>query len=229
MTMQLKTMILSCLMAILLWGGWVTPSEATGVVDLPPLSMGSNTWIVDQAEAISRSNEGFLQGKLANLAKKTQKEVRMVVIRRLDFGQSIEQFANELFTTWYPSPESQENQVLVVLDTLSNDTAMITGAGVKSILSEDITQSIIKETMGVPLKEGSKYNEALLEANERLSAVLSGEPDPGPPEVKSEINIESTYVSAENVDRNSSTIWVVVLLILATVIPMVTYFWYQKT
>ncbi|MFN9317428.1 MAG: YgcG family protein, partial [Microcystis sp.] len=39
-------------------------------------------------------------------------------------------------------------------------------------------------------------------------------------------NIESTFTTAEETDDKNATIWVIVLLVLATVIPMVTYFWY---
>jgi uncharacterized protein len=58
-----------------------------------------------------------------------------------------------------------------------------------------------------------------------MVAVLSGLEDPGPPEVK-ELNIEGTFTTAEETDDRSATIWTIVLLVLATVIPMVTYFWY---
>ena len=58
-----------------------------------------------------------------------------------------------------------------------------------------------------------------------MVAVLSGLEDPGPPAVK-ELNIEGTFTTAEDTDDRSAAIWTIVLLILATVIPMVTYFWY---
>jgi uncharacterized protein len=61
-----------------------------------------------------------------------------------------------------------------------------------------------------------------------LAAVLSGEPDPGPPIVENKISAESTFTKAEDTDRGSATILVVVLLILATVIPMLTYFAYVR-
>jgi uncharacterized protein len=80
--------------------------------------------------------------------------------------------------------------------------------------------------MAAPLKDGAKYNQALLSASRRLVAVLSGETDPGPPQVQA-INIESTFASAEETDDKSATIWVIVLLFFATVIPMATYFWYS--
>ncbi len=205
-------------------GIFVTPAQATGVYDMPYLSAGADTWIIDNADTLSIANEGNLSNSLKNLAKKTGQEVRMVVIRRLDFDQTIDSFSDQLFSKWFPTPEEQAKQTLLVMDTLTNDTAIRTGAEVNTILSADIATSIVQDTMGVPLRE-SKYNQAFMDAKTRLVAVLSGEADPGPPEVK-EINVAGTFTSAEDTDDRSATVWVVVLLLLATIIPMATYFFY---
>jgi uncharacterized protein len=98
---------------------------------------------------------------------------------------------------------------------------------VKSILSDEIAESVAQETLMVPLREGNKYNQAFLDAADRLVAVLSGQPDPGARVVADTLNVERTFKKAEETDQGNSTIVVVVLLIAATVIPMVTYFWYQ--
>lgn len=218
--------LLSVFFAIILaLGLLITPSFATGIYDLPPLSAGEPTWVIDQADTISRANEAKVSGDLKKLADQTGDEVRIVVIRRLDFGQTMSQFADELFNKWYPTPEAQENQTLLVIDTLTNATAIRTGKGVKNLLTDDIAESVVSETIAVPLKNGAKYNQAVLDGSRRVSAVLLGQPDPGPPDVQ-EINIESTFTSAEDTDDTSSSIWVIVLLALATLIPMVTYFWY---
>jgi uncharacterized protein len=206
-------------------GLMITPAQATGVYDLPPLTAGSSTWIIDQADTISRSNEGVLNTTLKNLATQTGNEVRMVVIRRLDFDETIENFADKLFAKWFPTPETQANQTLLVVDTLTNATAIRTGDAVAKVLNDEIAKSVVDETVAVPLKDGGKYNQALLDASDRLVAVLSGQSDPGPPTIKV-ANLEGTFASAEETDDRSSTIWVIVLLIVATVVPMVTYFWY---
>ncbi|MGK7938772.1 MAG: YgcG family protein [Crocosphaera sp.] len=203
----------------------ITPATATGVYDLPVLSAGSDTWVVDQADAISFSNENRLNGQLNKLAQNTGNEVRMIAVRRLDYGTTMEGLADDIFDKWYPSAEEKANQVILVLDTFTNKTALRQGEETQSLLTDEIATSVVKETVAVPLRKGAKYNEAFLDAGDRLVAVLSGNPDPGPPEVQ-EINIESTFTSAEDTDDTSATIWVVVLMVLATAIPMATYFWY---
>ena len=210
---------------IFTWSLWLAPALATGVYDLPILEAGSNSHIIDVADSISFANEGKLNRDLQNLTKETGQEVRMVVIRRLDFDSTIDSFADDVFSRWYPDAESQQNQTLLVMDTLTNSTAVRRGATAATLLTDEIIDSLRRETLAQPLRNGAKYNQALLAADKRLVPVLSGLADPGPPDA-SEINLEGTFATAEETDDRSATIWVVVLLALATLIPMVTYFWY---
>ena len=221
----LSSLILPLLSLMLTWEMAIAPTQATGVYDLPTLTAGSSTYLIDQAEAISRVNEGILNNDLKKLSKQTGKEVRFVVIRRLNFDETIDGFADKLFQAWYPTPEEQTNQTLVVLDTLTNSTAIRSGESVQENLTEVISKSITSETIAIPLRDGSKYNQALLGADQRLVAVLSGQADPCPP-TEEKINLESTFPSAEETDDQSATFWVIVFLVVATIIPMVTYFWY---
>ncbi len=161
-----------------------SPALATGVYDLPTLGSGSKAFLIDQAETISLANENRLNGDLKKLAQSTGQEVRFVVIRRLDFDVTIDGFADDLFSRWYPDAESQANQTLLVLDTLTNSTALRRGDTAATLLTDDIVDSLLRETVAVPLKDGAKYNQALIEADKRLSAVLAGETDPGPPPLK---------------------------------------------
>lgn len=182
---------------------------------------------MDNAEIISRSNESKLNTQLEDLAQQTGKQVHFVTIHRLDYGETAESFTTALFEKWFPTPEAQVNQVLLVLDNLTNNTAIRTGEKVKAIMPDTIAQSIAQETVLVPLKEGNKYNQAFLAAGDRLTAVLSGQPDPGPPQVKDTVRVEGTFASPEETKSSNATIWVVGFLIVATVVPMATYYFYQ--
>ncbi|MCL1470944.1 photosystem II repair protein Psb32 [Argonema antarcticum] len=205
------------------------PAFATSVYEMPSLTADSSTWVVDKGEVVSRVTEGKISSLLENLAKQTGNEVRIVTIRHLDYDETIQSFTNQLFEKWFPTPEAQANQTLLAIDTVTNSTAIRTGEKVKSIMPDEIAQSVASETVQVPLRQGDKYNQAFEDAGDRLVAVLSGQPDPGPPQVAAEnARVEGTFKTAAETDRGSSTVWVVGLLIAATVIPMATYFWYQS-
>jgi uncharacterized protein len=122
----------------------------------------------------------------------------------------------------------QANQTLLAINTVTDGTAIRTGDKVKSLMPDDIAKSIASETVLAPLRSGEKYNQAFLDASDRLVAVLSGKPDPGPPQIAATVNTESTFKKAEETDTGNATIWVIGLLIAATVIPMLTYYLYVR-
>ncbi|NET40168.1 MAG: YgcG family protein [Cyanothece sp. SIO1E1] len=223
----LQRLILPIALLILATQVIAAPALATGIYELPP-AVENDTWIVDQANTLSRANESAIKSRFKKLADETGNQVRIVTIHRLDYGETPESFANQLFKRWFPTPEAQSNQALLFLDDVTNGVALIAGDQVKAELSDEISESVAEETMMVPLRDGSKYNKAFLDASDRLVAVLSGEPDPGPPAVEDTVQIDSTFTSAEDTDRGTSTVVVVVLLIIATVVPMATYFYYQS-
>lgn len=202
-----------------------TPALATGIYEIPDLT--ADTWVVDKGDVISRFNESQISSAFKKLAQETGKEVRIVTIRRLDYGETPTTFAKELFTKWFTTPEAQANQTLLVLDTITNGTAIITGDQVKSLLTDTIANSVTTETLGIALRNGNKYNQGLLDVRDRLVAVISGKPDPGPPQEKETVQVEGTFTKAEDTDQGNAIAWVVGLLIAATIIPMATYYLYQ--
>lgn len=207
----------------------VSPAHATGVYDMP-LSPSADSLVLDDAKQITRLNESNLNKDLKKLAAATGQEVRYVTVHRLDYGETSQSFAEQLFSRWFPTPEAGANQTVIVLDDVTNNIGIKSGEAAATLLSEEVAESIVQETMKAPLIKNNSYNRAFDDATTRLAAVLAGEPDPGPPVIEEAINVEGTFATAEETEENrtSSTWIVVILLILATVIPMATYYWYQS-
>ena len=201
------------------------PRSPRDYFDLPDFD-ADKVWVVDTADAISNVNESKLTKTFEELADSTGQEVRMVAIRRLDYGETVESLADEIFKDWYPSESVQANQTLLVLDTLTNNVAIRSGNAAQELIGAEVAQSVLNDTVGYNLRKGNKYNQAFIEAGDRLVAVLSGQEDPGPPEIEDDIQIEGTFTKAEDTDDGSATVWVIGFLIVATVIPMATYYWY---
>ncbi|WOD41135.1 photosystem II repair protein Psb32 [Nodosilinea sp. E11] len=212
----------------LVFGLTAAPAEAVAVFQVPTVAAGDSTWVVDEASIISRINENKISGRLSDLAGTTGNETRLVTIHHFDYGETIQTFTDKLFDRWYPTPEAQANQTLLVLDEVTKTVGIRVGDQSATLLTPDIADSVAQETVLYPLLEGDKYNQAFLAASDRLVAVLSGQADPGPPAFDDSFNSESTFTSAEETaeNRSNTTILLVVLLVLATVIPMATYFWY---
>ncbi|NJN87170.1 MAG: YgcG family protein [Leptolyngbyaceae cyanobacterium SL_7_1] len=204
----------------------VLPAAATGVYDLPS-TVNDSLWVVDEADTLSRLTEVNLSQTLKSLATKTGNQVRLVTLHRLDYGETVESFADKLFTQWFPTAEDQAEQTLLVLDNVTNTAAIRSGATSQSQLSEDVATSVAQETLLAPIRAGNKYNQAFTDATSRLVAVLSGEPDPGPPVVEEIVQTEGTFATAEETKESNAMVWVIGLLAAATIIPMATYYFYQ--
>lgn len=216
-----------CLLAIMLLvlPATATPALATGLYSMPQTA---SAWVLDEADQISRLNQSKIESELKQLAAQTGDEVRFVTIHRFDYGETAQTFADELMERWFPTAEAQANQTVIVLDDVTNNIGISVGDQSAKTLTPEIAESVISETMKVPLLRGNQYNQSVLNATDRLIAVLSGEPDPGPPAYDSTIDTDRNFATAEETEatRGSSTVVVVVLLIAATVIPMATYYWY---
>ncbi|EAW34340.1 photosystem II repair protein Psb32 [Lyngbya sp. PCC 8106] len=223
------SLLLPTVLAVLMAQLWATPATATGVYQMPNLTSGDPTWIVDDGDVLSLSTERQINQKLSELAEQTGYEVRLVTLRRFDYGETADSFTEDLFNKWFPTPEAATNETLLVLDTLTNNSAIITGEGVKSLLTDEIAESVATETLQVPLRDGNKYNEAFRAVSDRLVTVLSGNPDPGPPSEKEQVQVEGTFKTAEETDDQTATIIVVIVLVVATVAPMATYFYFQRS
>jgi uncharacterized protein len=215
--------LLTTAFAWLLW--FATPAIATGIYELPEAAPTSH--ILDQSEVLSRLTEGEISGELNDLFANHQQNVNIVSIRRLDYGETIDTFTQQLFDRWYPSDQAKANQTLLVIDSLTDNTAIIQGTQSEATMTAAIATSVAQETVLAPLKQGNRYNQAFLDASDRLTAVLSGQEDPGAPEVVAFTVPERNFATAEETKESNATVWVVVLLVLSTAIPMATYWFYQ--
>lgn len=164
--------VLALLGAIALWL-CPSPALAVSVYNMPFVSPGEDTWILDEGNSISRINELQIGKALEELRAQTGAEVRFVTVRHIDYGETIQSFTDKLFEKWFPNPEEQANQVLISLDVVTNNAGIRVGEGLSDKLTPDIAESVAQETVLYPLIEGDKYNEAFIDAKDRLVAVLS--------------------------------------------------------
>ncbi|NJN75838.1 MAG: hypothetical protein HC796_06005 [Synechococcaceae cyanobacterium RL_1_2] len=86
----LITTFLPLLLGIMTWVTVPSPAaQAVGVYGIPNPVDNPDLWLYDQAEELSISTERKLISTLEKLAQDTGKEVRMVMIDRLDYGDTM--------------------------------------------------------------------------------------------------------------------------------------------
>jgi uncharacterized protein len=210
---------------------FVGSAIALEVFDIPDLSelesKNGQTWVLDGASVLSSITEASTSSQLKDLAQATGLEIRFVTVDRIDFGQPVDQFTSELFDKWFPTEPDKANQALLLIATEDHRTAFQIGSKVKTLLTEAQVKSVALETMFLPTQKAN-YNQAVADGTNRLGLILAGKPDPGPPVVIEEKGSTSNYTKAEDADIGGSTVLVIILLLAATAIPMVTYYWFQN-
>ncbi|MBD2104812.1 photosystem II repair protein Psb32 [Leptolyngbya sp. FACHB-261] len=219
-----QRVVLAITLLIALTQFMTLPAHAIELEDVPALVAGDRTWVRDLADVLSRDTEGRLNRVLDDLERTTGKSVRIVTLRHLDYGDTSAAVASGLFEQWFQTPAEQANQTLLLLDTRSREAALQVGEQIKALLPDDLVESITNETMAPQIREGN-LNQALLAGASRLSAVLSGLDDPGPPQVTQAVAPTATFPG--ETDTGDAAKLVGFLLLAAVLIPMVTYYAYR--
>ena len=62
----------------------------------------------------------------------------------------------------------------------------------------------------------------------RLSTVLAGGEDPGPPEVVERVALPTNIPTEAETEESDATTWIIVLLVLGTIIPMATWWVFSR-
>ncbi|MGQ9865558.1 MAG: photosystem II repair protein Psb32 [Pseudanabaenaceae cyanobacterium] len=190
--------------------------------EVPPLAdIGEQVWVIDLADALSTSTETELDRTLSALATETGKEVRLLTVQRIDFGQAAQDFAAAVFGDWFPTADQQRDRLLLLLATEDYRTALVAGENLQEVLPPATQASIAQETVLLPAQK-AQFNRAALDGVARLEAILRGNPDPGPPVVFEAPEVDNTPPKPEN-PLNTGLI-VLGVLVVATVVPMVTYY-----
>jgi uncharacterized protein len=82
--------------------------------------------------------------------------------------------------------------------------------------------------MAQPLRDGARYRQASLDAMTRLQTVLQGGDDPGEPEIAEVVTLASNVPTQEETSESNAFTWVVVLLVVGTVVPMLTWWVFSR-
>ena len=88
--------------------------------------------------------------------------------------------------------------------------------------------STAEETMSVALRDGGRYRQATIDGLSRLETVLAGQEDPGPPELIEQVAVVSNVPTKEETEESNALIWVAVLLVLGTLVPMATWWVFSR-
>ena len=178
------------------------------------------------------SEAGILPNEAANQAERMLRDleatkgfgVHVFVVRQVSPGMTPIDVAKETYESAGYGPKD----VVVVLNAKTARGGVFAGADARALLSEDVAKSIAEETFLFRARE-EKFGAALVDVADRMTKILSGSGDPGPPRVK-ERKMQATYRKKEETkkERKKYVAVVLTLLVISVVAPMVQYFWYLR-
>jgi uncharacterized protein len=205
-------------------------AAAVSAADLPARPPADH--VIDGAEVFSRASRGELERKLADFGS-DRVDARLVTVSRLDYGLSLDQLGRELIERWSaaePASEATSGQplLLLLIDAKTKATAVLSSPSLERQLPAQLQRSTARTTMALPLREGNRYRQGSVDALDRLAVVLQGGEDPGEPVQEEAAPIVSNVPSKEETAGSNAFTWVVVLLVVGSVVPMVTWWVFSR-
>jgi uncharacterized protein len=221
----LRGLMAGVLSAMLLAGlCWPMEALATGVPDFPAQLPSSA--VIDTADLLSRAASNDLEKRLQSL-NEDHVDARLLTLRRLDYGLSLESLGQQLIERW-GATDPDSNLLLLLIESQNNSAAVVASAELLNQLPDSLLSSTAISTMGLPLREGARYRQAGLDALDRLDTVLQGGEDPGPPQLLERLPIETNIPTKEETASSNALLWVVVLLVVGTLVPMITWWVFSR-
>jgi uncharacterized protein len=211
-----------------------TAAGAIAVKDLPSTPPAS--LVLDSADVLSRAARASLEQQLEAFHA-DRVEARLVTVERLDYGLSLDALGQELLEGWSTARENASSQdggpstdgiLLLLVDSQTKAAAVLATPQLQRQLPPELLRSTARTTMAVPLKEGNRYLQASTDGLQRLATVLRGGEDPGEPQLSEDRVVITNIPSREETASSNAFNWVVVLLVVGSVVPMLTWWVFSR-
>jgi uncharacterized protein len=226
---RLRRSLLSLLLAIgLVLAGPIAAARAVSVADLPPHPPAEH--VLDGANVLSRAGNAEIE-RLLEAFTAERVDARLITLTRLDYGLDLTGLGNQLLERWSADPpegSGRDPLLLLLIDSQTRSTAIVAQAPLDRQLPLELLTSTAATTMAQPLRSGDRYRQASVDALQRLSTVLLGGEDPGEPVVEEAAAVVSNIPTREETSSSNAFTWVVVLLVVGTVVPMLTWWVFSR-
>jgi uncharacterized protein len=204
----------------LLWP--VAPALAVNAAALPGQPPADH--VLDQASLLSRAAASDVSRALEGVAQQGV-AATWVSIPRLDYGLSLQQLGDQLLERWQTADRPE---LLLLIDGQTSATAIVATADLQDRLAPELLRSTARTTMAQPLRDGGRVRQASLDAIERLNTVLAGQEDPGEPVIATNTVPTARVPSRQDTESSNAFTWVIVLLVVGSVVPMLTWWVFSR-
>lgn len=132
-------------------------------------------FVNDYAEILKVEQRQSLEEKLSQFEKDSGNEISVVTIPSLQ-GDTIENFATELFEQWGIGKKDKDNGVLVLIALEDRKMRIEVGYGLEGVLTDAQASRIINNTIK-PAFQKNNYYQGIDEAVDKIMSVTKGEED----------------------------------------------------
>jgi len=189
---------------------FLTMSQATFAYSSPGQPNG---FVNDFAKVIDSTTKTNLEAEIQSFEQTTTHEIAVVTIKTLD-GDTVENYANDLFKEWGIGKKGADNGVLFLVVVDDRQMRIEVGYGLEGALTDLQSRGILDNIARPYFKEGN-YSQGILLATQAIEATIKGEV------------VESTAVVPRTSGKYSGTLWetlgVIFFFILMAVWRLVFY------
>ncbi len=159
---------------------YTSPGKPTGFVN-------------DFAQIIDSSSREILEADLRSFAENSEYEITVVTVDTLG-GDTVENFAVELFEEWGIGEATKDTGLLILVAEEEREVRIEVGYGLEPVIT-DIEASYVISDILVPYFRAGNYGLGLVEAVNSIQANIAGEMELGAyePERRGEIGSLSDY------------------------------------
>jgi uncharacterized protein len=212
---------LTCSLSALVCPAPALAISASGLPAAPPQER-----ILDTADVLSRAAIGEL-GKTLESFSADRVDAHLITVNRLDYGLSLPQLGADVLERWAEAG-AEPNQLLFLIDSQTNSAAVVAAPSLSGQLDGSLLRSTARTTMAQPIRDGGRYRQGSLDAMTRLLTVLQGGEDPGEPLTAEVVSQPTNIPTQEETASSNAFTWVVVLLVVGTIVPMLTWWVFSR-
>jgi len=207
-------------------GSLVCPAPALAISAAGLPAAAPQERVLDTADVLSRAANAEL-GKTLESFSADRVDAHLITVNRLDYGLSLPQLGAELLQRWADAG-ADPNQLLFLIDSQTNSAAVVASPELSGQLDSSLLRSTARTTMAQPIRDGGRYRQGSLDAMTRLLTVLEGGDDPGEPVTADVVTQPTNIPTKEETASSNAFTWVVVLLVLGTIVPMLTWWVFSR-
>jgi len=130
-------------------------------------------FVNDYAGLLSSEQKNSLESKLSQFAKDSSNEISVVTLKSLE-GDTIENFANKLFTDWGIGQAKNDNGLLLLISLNDRQMRLETGYGLEGAVPDATANQIITKTLR-PAFQANDYYGGINQALDQIILATRGE------------------------------------------------------